>query len=294
MCLGPETKDRERRAWDTKGITLEKKGHTSVLLFVPKRVIKDLVDLCEAHRDELTGAMATAAGSKKAVAPVLPMAMVTEAISARTSMINLFGRMLAELPSSNVDGAVQVAHAFTTHVAEPEVDFFTAVDDLNLAGDTGSAHLNSAEFSAGVFYRYASVNVADLAKNLGGDVPSAIDLTGAFLDNFIMSLPGAKKNSTAPFTVPDLVYVTVRTDRPISLAAAFEQPMRMAPDGGYGLKSRQQLAHYAGSVDRLIGRQGIRYQAHAAIDTKPLESLGSNVDGFQDLISGASAALAAQ
>src|SRR5439155_27121715 len=125
-----------------------------------------------------------------------------------------------------VDGAVQVAHAFTTHIAESEADFFTAMDDWLPPDQQGSGHMNSAEFSAGVFYRYASVNLDDLTTNLGGDTAGAVQLAGAFLDAFITSLPTAKKNSTAPFTVPDLVYLAVRQDRPLSLAAAFEAAVR--------------------------------------------------------------------
>jgi hypothetical protein len=86
----------------------------------------------------------------------VPTDAVVEAVSARNSMINLFGRVLARIALSKVDRAVQVAHAFTIHIAEPEVDFFTAVDDLSQAGDTGSAGMNNVEISAGVFYRRAS------------------------------------------------------------------------------------------------------------------------------------------
>lgn len=291
------------------GLTLEPKGNTSVLLYIPRRVIVELIDLCNNHREALTHAQSqdhtpstastgTGTGGKKqkksAPTSVLPAEAVQDAVSARNPMINLFGRMLAELPSSKVDGAVQVAHAFTTHVAEPEVDFFTAVDDLNEAAETGSAHLNGAEFSAGVFYRYASVNVADLAANLGGDIASALDLTGAFLNNFITSLPGAKKNSTAPFTVPDLVHVAVRSDRPISLAAAFEQPVTMSAEGGYAGKSRTQLDRYAGNINRLIGTQGQQFHAHATVDDKNLEHLGSLVDSYNDLVKAALVTVAAQ
>jgi CRISPR system Cascade subunit CasC len=284
------------------GLTLEPKRNTSVLIYLPKRAITDLIEICQTHQDALGQAQALAkpAGEgekkrqKKATTTVLPADEVIAAVSARNSMINLFGRMLAELPSSKVDGAVQVAHAFTTHVAEPEVDFFTAVDDLNEADDTGSGHLNSAEFSAGVFYRYACVNVADLSTNLDSDEASAIDLTAAFLDAFITSLPGAKKNSTAPFTVPDLVYVAVRADRPISLAAAFEQPVKMAAEGGYASRSRASLDSYGGNISRLIGTTGQRFQGHATVDAKDLEHLGSRVDSYQDLINGATAALAAE
>ena len=70
--------------------------------------------------------------------------------------IALSGRMatsglMTDLP---MDGALAVAHALTTHGVEPQdVDWFTAVDDLTQdAGETGAGHLNTQQFSAGVFY----------------------------------------------------------------------------------------------------------------------------------------------
>lgn len=44
--------------------------------------------------------------------------------------IAMFGRMLADHPKFNREAAVQVAHAFTTHKAVAEDDYYTAVDDL--------------------------------------------------------------------------------------------------------------------------------------------------------------------
>ena len=83
-------------------------------------------------------------------------------LRSRNATIQLMGRMLAELPGAEVDGAVQFAHAFTTHGTVVETDFFTAVDDIEKEGDAGSAHMNAAQFSAGTFYRYANIGLATL------------------------------------------------------------------------------------------------------------------------------------
>jgi len=83
--------------------------------------------------------------------------------------IALAGRMATSGLMTSVDGALAVAHAITTHTVEPQdVDWFTAVDDLTQdAGETGAGHLNTQQFSAGVFYRYASLNLRQLQLNLG-------------------------------------------------------------------------------------------------------------------------------
>ncbi|MFE3864782.1 type I-E CRISPR-associated protein Cas7/Cse4/CasC, partial [Streptomyces goshikiensis] len=181
----------------------------------------------------------------------------------------------------------QVAHAFTTHASEPQRDYFTAVDDWLADADTGSGHLDTAEFSAGVFYRFASVNVTDLIKNLEGDVKAARTVLASFGDHFLMSLPQAKKNSTAPHTIPDLAYLAVRSHRPLSLAAAFETPVTADRAGGFSRPSRAALAGYAGQVHRLTSHRHRLFHGHAGIDTDPYENLGGSHQSFDALLSAA-------
>ena len=267
-----------------KGIGTEKEGHTSVLLFLPESGLEELVALCVEHREPLEGNL-----GKKKPGQVLPADRVEEILKRRTASISLLGRMLAELPGANVDGAAQVAHAFTTHTAEPQRDYFTAVDDWLGEADTGSGHLDTSEFSAGVFYRYATVNVTDLLTNLDGDDKAARTVLGSFAEHFLMSLPQAKKNSTAPHTIPDLAYLAVRTQRPLSLAAAFETPVKDS-DGGFARASRAALAAYAHQLNRLTGDRYRPFHGHASVtdDTTDLTPLGVAHDSFYDLIDAAS------
>lgn len=260
-----------------KGLKLEKDGSTSVLMYLPTGVIAQLADLAVAHRE----AILTEAARKTPKA-ILPADEILAVLSGRNGTISLFGRMLAELPSTEVDGAVQVAHAFTVHATAPEIDFFTAVDDLNAADDRGSGHMNSAEFAAGVFYRYACVNVRGLLHNLNDDQKMAEELTTAFLTAFISTLPTGKQNSTAANTLPELCHLAVRADRPISLAGAFETPLSGA--GGHSLAARYELADYARQLNRLWGQAGLRYQGHAGFDKPSLNGLGPRVDSYHDLI----------
>ncbi|GHB72500.1 type I-E CRISPR-associated protein Cas7/Cse4/CasC [Streptomyces xanthochromogenes] len=265
-----------------KGLGIEAAGHTSVLLFLPESAIAELAALCAEHR----GALEQAAGKTKP-GQILPPAQVEEVLKRRTASISLLGRMLAELPGANVDGAAQVAHAFTTHASEPQRDYFTAVDDWSGAADTGSGHLDTAEFSAGVFYRFATVNIADLVTNLDGDTKAAHTVLASFADQFLMSLPQAKKNSTAPHTIPDLAYVAVRTQRPLSLAGAFEAPVAADGAGGFAGPSRNALAEYAAALNRLTGERNRPFHGHASITPQPLEGLGTRHDSFPGLIDAA-------
>lgn len=265
-----------------KGLGTEKAGHTSVLLFLPEAGIEDLTAVCVEHRADLEAGL-----GKAKPGALLPAERIEAILKSRTASISLLGRMLAELPGANVDGAAQVAHAFTTHASEPQRDYFTAVDDWLGESETGSGHLDTAEFSAGVFYRFASVNVRDLLTNLEGDAKAARTVLASFADHFLMSLPQAKKNSTAPHTIPDLAYLAVRSQRPLSLAAAFETPVSSDRAGGFSSPSRAALAHYTGQVHRLTGNRHRAFHGHAGISTEPYEQLGLAHDSFAELIDAA-------
>ncbi|MFE9426468.1 type I-E CRISPR-associated protein Cas7/Cse4/CasC [Kitasatospora sp. NPDC006697] len=256
---------------------------TNAMVYVPESAVAELADLAEEFRDAIEAGKDIAKPSDKSV---LPKERIDAILRTRNGVINLFGRMLAEVDDAGVDGAVQVAHALTTHATDVELDYFSAVDDVTSHwGDaTGSAHMGHAEFSAGVFYRYATLDIADLLANLGGDTDSARQLAAAFAEAFILSLPQAKKTATAPHTIPDLVHISVRSDRPLSYAAAFEAPVTSHRDGGYAAASRTELAAYATAAGKLLGGRGTLAAGWAGLGDKDLGGLGERVDSFPALI----------
>ncbi|MFF0094649.1 type I-E CRISPR-associated protein Cas7/Cse4/CasC [Streptomyces canus] len=268
---------------DTKQ-TVPNKVLTNAMVYVPEAAVTELADLAERNRDALEQANDI---KKPADKSILPASEVEAVLRSRNGVINLFGRMLAEIDDAGVDGAVQVAHALTTHETDVELDYFSAVDDVTALWNdaTGSAHMGHAEFSAGTFYRYATLDLRDLMANIGDEPAAARELTAAFLASFITSLPQAKKNSTAPHTIPDLVHLSVRTDRPLSYAAAFEKPVQAAPQGGFANVSRTQLAAYAQAANTLLGTRAILTSGWASLETKDLTGLGERRDSFDDLIS---------
>jgi CRISPR system Cascade subunit CasC len=261
----------------------DKNDISSVLLYLPETGLDELAALAVGHHAALEAEAKKKTKDQKAV---LPTAAVVEVLSSRTGTINLFGRMLAELPGAEVDGAVQVAHAFTTHTTEPEIDFFTAVDDIRSGDDHGSGHMNAGEFSAGVFYRYACLDLTGLVANLGGDTATARELTAQFCAAFLSALPTGKRTATAPNTLPDLACVAVRSDRPVSLAGAFEAPVRAAAEGGYAAESRRVLAQYAENLHELWGDDGRLLHGHAVIDGK-YDGLGGRSTSFRTLFASA-------
>ncbi|MET9409098.1 type I-E CRISPR-associated protein Cas7/Cse4/CasC [Streptomyces sp. NPDC002935] len=266
--------------------TVANKVLTNAMVYVPESAIAELAALAEEHREALENAKDI---TKPADKSVLPKDRIETVLRSRNGVINLFGRMLAEVDDAGVDGAVQVAHALTTHETDVELDYFSAVDDITASWSdaTGSGHMGHAEFSAGTFYRYATVDLRDLAGNIGDDPQAARELLNPFLGAFIESLPQAKKNSTAAHTIPGLVHISVRTDRPLSYAAAFEKPVRAATDGGYAAASVEQLAAYAQAANKLLGTGRVLNHGWASVDTKDLTGLGNRRDSFDDLITDA-------
>lgn len=271
------------RSSDSK-LALENSDRTTAsLLFLPDKAAAELADIAEEHRAALEKALGSKTASAKAL---LPKERVQEVLRSRNGSIALFGRMLAEIPGAGVDGAVQVAHAFTTHATSVQADFFTAVDDAGQwAEDAGSAHMNTGEYSSGVFYRYATLDLGDLARNVP-DADTARTLAAAFLNAFVHTMPSAKKTSTAPHTAPDLVHVSVRSDRPLSLAAAFEKPVSAGRDG-WAESSRDTLNEYATRIHTLLGVEGVLYSAHAGVDDKSLDGLGTKVASYPELTAAA-------
>ncbi|MCC3773181.1 type I-E CRISPR-associated protein Cas7/Cse4/CasC, partial [Streptomyces sp. UNOC14_S4] len=244
-----------------------------------------LLALCRTHRPALEEALAehTTTSSTTTMPAVLPTQEIATQLTRRTATINLFGRMLAEIPSGHVEGAVQMAPAFTVHQADLQPDFFTSVEDWPQPGEAGSAHLQTAFLTAGIFYRFATVNVTELLHNLDGDTTTASELIELFTRSFIMTMPKGKKTSTAPHTVPDLVHYAVRDRRPISYGAAFEQPVKAQPQGGYTLPARKALTDYAAAINRLVGTRHRIAHGHAGTPTTPLEHLGTHHHSFDDL-----------
>jgi CRISPR system Cascade subunit CasC len=139
--------------------------------------------------------------------------------------IAMFGRMLADHPSHNVEAAVQVAHAVTVHKAAVEDDYFSAVDDLN-RDDKGAGHIGERGYGAGLFYQYICVNRELLAENLGGDEALSKRALGALLHAVTKVAPTGMQNSHASRAYASYVLAEQGNQQPRSLVQAFLRPVK--------------------------------------------------------------------
>ncbi|CAG0904890.1 unnamed protein product [Cyprideis torosa] len=166
----------------------------------------------------------------------------------QTTDIALSGRMATSGLMTTIEGALAVAHAITTHeVSDSDIDWFTAVDDLQ---EQGSGHLDTQEFSSGVFYRYASLNIEQLQKNMGGaSREQALEVAAHVLYMLATVVPSAKQQPFAAFNLADLALVSF-SDLPVSLANAFENPVKQAKGGGYLKPSLENLNVYWSKIHK--------------------------------------------
>lgn len=241
-------------------------GESRYLLFLSDLQIDHVAELCVA---------ADAADDPKVS---LKSADVKNALDTRHSIdLALFGRMVADASDLNVDAACQVAHALSVHAVDTEFDYFTAVDDHKAADDAedaGAGMIGTVEFNSSTLYRYATIDVDLLAKNLGDRVASRRAVE-AFARAFALSMPSGKQNTFANRTVPDAVVISIRESQPVNLVGAFEE----AVVGDQRLqRAGDRLAAHAREIDENFGTTPVAtWIVRSGEATEALDALGDRV-----------------
>ena len=161
--------------------------------------------------------------------------------------IALFGRMVAKAADMNVEAAASFAHAISTHRVSNEVEFFTALDDLQ--EEPGSAHMGSLEFNSATYYRYVSLDLGQLEQTLGegADLKAAI---AAFTKALFVAVPNARQTTQSGASPWEFARVLVRTGQ--RLQVPFEKPVKASGEGLLQ-PSVQELKAYLDKKEKLSG-----------------------------------------
>ena len=226
LVLDPEQKKADKMAKEALkyvGIKSDDKKGTDALIFISSAQAKALAEL-------VVGGCTKDEEYEEAL------------IENPSADMVLFGRMVAQKASLKYDAAAQVAHSISTHAVQNEYDYFTAVDDCQVEDNAGAGHLGTVEYNSSTLYRYATVNVMELAGRLGA--AQAAETVRAFGEAFLFSMPTGKQNTFANRTLPDAVYVTLREDQPVNLCGAFERAVPRSAQG-YAAPSKAALVQYA-------------------------------------------------
>lgn len=149
--------------------------------------------------------------------------------------IALFGRMVAKAVTMKVEAAASFSHAISTHAVGSELDFFTAMDDQTVEDPegTGAGHMGTAEFNSATYYRYISLNLAQLAQTLGlesfdGDMEMAV---AEFVKALYLGVPAARQATMSASNCWDFARIYVRHGQ--RMQCVFEKPVLAPRQGGY-------------------------------------------------------------
>lgn len=160
--------------------------------------------------------------------------------------IALFGRMVAKAADMNVEAAASFSHAISTHKVSNEVEFFTALDDLQT--EPGSAHMGSLEFNSATYYRYVSLDLGQLAQSLGeDDLKKALS---AFTQALFVAVPNARQTTQSGASPWEFARVMVRKGQ--RLQVPFETAIK-GKDGGFAQPSIDALTTYLDKKEKLSG-----------------------------------------
>jgi CRISPR system Cascade subunit CasC len=194
--------------------------------------------------------------------------------------IAMFGRMLADEPGYNREAAVQVAHAFTTHQAVVEDDYYVAVDDLKNPAerdDAGSSFIGVQEYGTGLFYNYICVDCDLLTRNLGGDRITAADALDALVWCAATVAPRGKQASFASRAKASYVLAERGNQQPRTLAGAFVPAVgRRHGEDDIVQASMDRLRGFRDNMDQAYGACA---DARAEMRVTPFDS-----DGTMDAI----------
>ena len=160
--------------------------------------------------------------------------------------IALFGRMVAQAATMNVNAASSFAHAISTHRVSNEVEFFTALDDNK--EEQGSAHMGSLEFNSATYYRYVSLDLGQLWTNLAGS--NLAESVEAFTKALFVAIPTARQTTMSGASPWDFARISVRKGQ--RLQVPFEKVVR--PENGSILEpSIAALTAYLDKQKKLWG-----------------------------------------
>jgi CRISPR system Cascade subunit CasC len=215
--------------------------------------------------DQVTTAVYLSPGEIKQIAVAVaagedPKKAVKKVDRLDAADIALFGRMVANDATLNVDGAAMFSHALSTHTATNEIDFFSSVDDLKGdAEDAGASMIGALEFNSATYYRYTAINLAQLAadSHLGKlDAQHRLAILKDFIRATLVAVPGARRNSMNAATLPfEVLGIRKSKGQPLQLANAFEAPVK-ANGKGLQVASLAAMKDHLESVEKTWGSLG--------------------------------------
>lgn len=232
----------------------------TIIIFLGKTELAAISDILIKNWSAIEPGLAEKEPKLPAKEPNIPKAIEKALVeSGKPGDVALFGRMMASLPTVNVDAAVQMAHAISVNTLQQEFDFFTAVDDLGASDDQGADHIGETGYNSSTYYRFTTLDTEQLKQNLGTDDHTA-EIAQAFAEAFIQAIPTGHQNGFAAHSLPAAVMAVVRKGQPVSLVDAFENPV--APKGNKSLLENAvaKLDEHWAELSKMYGEKPVVFK----------------------------------
>lgn len=228
------------------------------LVFLSKKEFGTLADAYVEIKDELVEEKnkEDRENNKKIIKKAIKNNIKKESMDALD--IALFGRMIAMVTDMDVEAASMFSHAISTHKVSSEIDFFTALDDLQ--DEQGSAHMGTSEYNSATYYRYVCLDIEQLKDSLGDDEDQIKTAVSSFIKALFLAVPSAKQNTMTAMCPWNYAKILVREGQPVQLS--FEKPVVKDLNGGFLSGSIKTLNE---SINQFENNFGSLYRKKAEI-----------------------------
>lgn len=232
---------KKKASAKAKGAEASEDSGTTLGYFMPSEIMA-IADFLKNNKWSVESA-----SDKKAIDKVM-----TEVMKANSGFdaidIALFGRMFARSQELSIEGCLYRSHSYTTHRSEIDVDYFSALDDLD--DKSNASHLGTKEFGGGIYVSTWILNLDQLRTNLGGTAkPEEIRSIARDVINQIMvsGYPKGKRTHALTNCLPSYAIAAVYNGAPC--AVSFETPVEMDSNGGHLANS---IIHLDAEIKRIL------------------------------------------
>ncbi len=141
----------------------------------------------------------------------------------RSLDIALYGRMNADAALFCTDGAISIAHAFTTNEMVRQYDYFTGKDDFN--NNKGAAHINMKAFANGIYYFCFVIDTEQFFQSIPDiNREEAIKALKLAIKTHLTVFPKGQHNSKFANQAPECIFAISTNGQPMTMASAFSVP----------------------------------------------------------------------
>lgn len=137
------------------------------------------------------------------------------------------------------------------------------------------------EYNSSELYRYASIALHEFLSQLDDDKEALATSVKLFVKAFVESMPTGKANTFANQTLPHLLLITLRDDRPVNLVSAFEEPVKSTD--GYASQSTAKLAQEMTKTEKIVHKPLASFYVSLAT-CEHMQELGEEKPSMQALL----------